>query len=243
MLFGCGSEETPAPTEQPPNYFPDAIGTEWVYSEADGHHWTREVSGETDIDGKPYRVFTDTPRLTETFPDFLYSTYFRTTPNAVVFTVSEQITDYLEAELPKAVQDDFAGLELTVVLDPFAHPELVFFQTPLGPALQWDALNIKVNGNIVLQDLALLQIPFEAHITVKAEVVAESPLETPAGNFEKTYRIDYQTDVTHTLFSRVETIQLQQTLWFAPHVGIVKFGNGHDVTELIAYSFQGTTEE
>ena len=154
-----------------------------------------------------------------------------------MFTVSEKVTDYFQTELPKAVQDEFAGLELTVAVEPFAHPELIFFQIPLAPNFQWDALNITVNGNIILQNLVLLQIPFEARIRVKAEVVAESPLDTPAGNFEKTYQVEYQTEITHTLFSTDETIQGRQTIWFAPHIGVVKIEDEHDVTELIEYSF------
>ena len=237
ILFGCGSDETPAPVKEMPNYFPDAIGSRWIYKNSDGIQWTREVSGEANIGGKDYRVFKDTSPLSETKLDFLNSTYYRVTPNEVIYTASEQVTDHVQTELPKAVQDEFAGLELTVAVEPFAHPELVFFQIPLVPNSQWDALNIKVNGNIILQNLVLLQIPFEAHISIKAEVIAESPLETPAGNFEKTYRIEYQTEIRHTLFSTDETIQQNQTIWFAPHVGVVKVEYPHDVTELIEYSF------
>ncbi len=238
ILFGCGSDETPAPVEQMPNYFPDAIGNRWMYRNADGSQWTREVSGEANIEGKDYRIFKDTPPLAGTNLDFLNSTYYRVTPNKVMFTVSQKVTDYLQTEIPKAVQDEFAGLELTVAIEPFAHPELVFFQIPLVPNFQWDALNIEVSGNIILQNLTLLQIPFEAHISVKAEVVAESPLETPAGNFEKTYQIEHQTEITHTLFSTDETIQGNQTIWFAPHVGVIKIEDEHGTTELIEYTLK-----
>ena len=237
-LFGCGSDETPEPMEQMPNYFPDAVGSRWIYRNSDGSQWTREVSGEANIEGKDYRVFEDTPPIVGTELDFLNSSYYRVTSNAVMFTVSEKVTDYLQTELPKAAQDEFAGLELTVAVEPFAHPELIFLQIPLVPNFQWDALNIKVSGNIILQNLALLQIPFEAHIRVKGEVVAESPLETSAGNFEKTYRIEYQTEIRHTLFSADETIQGQETIWFVPHVGVVKIENADDVTELIKYIFK-----
>ena len=243
ILFGCGSDETPVPVEEMPNYFPDAIGSRWIYKNSDGSQWTREVSGEANIDGKDYRIFKDTPPLAEADLDFLYSTYHRVTPNAVMFTVSEKVTDYIQTEIPKAVQDAFAGLELTVAIEPFVHPELLSFHIPLVPNFQWDALNIKVNGNIILQDLVLLQIPFDAHIRIKAEVVAESPLETPAGNFEKAYRIEYQTEITHTLFSTDETIQGNQTLWFTPHVGIVKIEDKHGLKELIEYSLTQAIQE
>lgn len=238
FLLGCGSDETPVPMEQMPNYFPDAIGSRWMYRDADEAQWTRAVSGEANIEGKVYRIFKHTPPLGGADLDFLNSTYYRVTPNTVVFTVSQQVTDYLQTEIPKAVQDEFAGLELTVAVEPFAHPELVFFQVPLAPNFQWDALNIAVSGNIILQNLTLLQIPFEAHISVKAEVVAEIPLETPAGSFEKTYQIEYQTEITHTLFSADETIQGTQTIWFAPHVGVVKIEDAHSTTELIEYTLK-----
>lgn len=243
LLSNCGSDETPTPTEQMPNYFPDAVESRWVYRNSDGLQWTTEVSGETNIEGKNYRIFKDTPPNADTELDFLYSTYYRVTPNQVLFTVSEKVTDYIQTEIPKAAQDEFAGLELTVALEPFVPPELVFFQIPLVPNSEWDALNVQVNGNIILQNLVLLQIPFEAHISVKGEVVAESPLETPAGNFEKTYRIEYQTEITHTLFSGDETVQGNQTIWFAPHVGIVKMADEHGVTELIEYTLVRTTQE
>ena len=57
ILFGCGSDETPAPVEEMPNYFPDAIGSRWIYRNSDGSQWTREVSGEANIEGKDYRIF------------------------------------------------------------------------------------------------------------------------------------------------------------------------------------------
>ena len=243
LLSGCGSDDTLAPIEQMPNYFPDAVGSRWIYRKSDASQWTREVSGTVNIQGKDYQVFEDTPPITGTELDFLNSTYYRVTSNAVMFTVSERVTDYLQTELPKAAQDEFAGLELTVAVEPYTHPELVFFHIPLVPNFQWDALNIEVSGSIVLQNLLLLQIPFEAHIHVKAEVVAESPLVTPAGSFEKTYRIEYHTEITYTLFSTDETIQGEQTIWFAPHVGIVKLENKLGVTELIEYSLTQTLQE
>ena len=132
FLCGCGSDETPVPMEQMPNYFPDAVGSRWIYRDSDGRQWTREVSGEANIEGKDYRTFEDTSPITGTELDFLNSTYYRVTSSEVMFTVSEKVTDYLQTELPKAVQDQFAGLELTVAVEPFAHPELVFFQIKIA---------------------------------------------------------------------------------------------------------------
>ena len=243
ILFGCGSDDTPAPMERKPSYFPDAVGSRWVYRNSDGLQWTREVSGETNIDGKDYRIFEDMLPIQTTEFDLLKSIYHRVTSNQVLSVVGEQIEHYVQTELPIAVQEEFAGLELTAVVEPISYPELVLLQTPLIPNLQWDAFNVKVEGNIILQNLALLQIPFEVHISVKVAVVAERPLETPIENFGQTYRIEYQTEITRTLFSGDETINHNLTVWFVPHVGIVKTENEDGLTELIEYDLVPTIEE
>ena len=88
-----------------------------------------------------------------------------------------------------------------------------------------------------MQNLVLLQIPLEAQVSIKGKVVAKSPLETPAGSFEETYQIAYEMEFTHTLFPEAEVLRQRQTVWFVPHVGIVKIENESGVTDLISYTF------
>ena len=237
LLFSCGSDETPEPIEQMPNYFPDAVGSRWTYLNSDGTQGTVEVSGETNIDGKNYRILKDTPPPKGTEFDLLKPIYYRVTQNEVFFVVGGKIDQYVQNELPASVQDDFAGLELRVAVDSISYPELIFFQFPLIPNSQWEALNLKMSGSISLQNLALLQFPFEVIMRVTGKVVAEGPLETPASSLAETYQIEYQTEITQTLFSETETWQDSQAIWFAPHVGIVKTENEDgDGAVLIAYS-------
>ena len=237
ILFGCGSDETSEPIEQQmPNYFPDAVGSRWVYRDTDGSEWTREVIDGTSSHGVGYKVFTYTPLVSETALNHLKPDAFRVTDSQVFFIIGEKIDRYVQNELPVLVQDEFEGLALNITVVPSTHSEFVFFQSPLTPSSQWDAFNTDVNGSIVLQNLALLQFPFEVHVRVKGEVIAVGSLETPAGSFEETYQIEYQTESTRTLFSEAETTQQHQTVWFVPHVGIVKIEDEHGVTELIAYT-------
>ena len=244
VLFGCGSDETPAPIEQQmPNYFPDAVGSQWVYRNADGSEWSREVTDGNGVQGEGYQVFRYTPATPETELDSLKPDGFRVTDNDVLFVVGEKIDRYVQNKLPASVADEFAGLALDIAVEPITHPELVFFQFPLTPNFQWDAFNTSLNGTIILQNLVLLQLPFEVHVHVKGEVVAVDSLETPAGNFEETYQVEYQTEITQTLFSsEAETTQQRQKVWFAPYVGIVKIEDERGVTELIAYTLATTAE-
>ena len=244
ILFGCGADETPAPIEpQMPNYFPDTVGSRWVYQNPDGSEWSREITDGNNIHGEGSQVFTYSPPVPETEFDYLKPDVLRVTDSQVLFGIGEKIDRYVQDELPASVADEFVGLELDITIDPITHPEFVFCQLPLTPNFQWDALRTTVNGSIVLQNLALLQFPFEVQVSVKGEVVAVGPLETPAGIFEETYQIEYKTEITQMLFSEAETTQQHQTVWFAPHIGIVKIEDARGVTALIAYTFPQTTEE
>ncbi len=244
IVFGCGSDETPAPIEQMPNYFPDAVGSRWTYRNTDGSEWTREIIDGTDTHGVGYKVFNYTPPVSETELNSLKPDAFRVTDSQIFFIIGEKIDRYVQNEIPVLLQDEFEGLDLDIVIEPITHPEFVFFQLPLTPSFQWNAFRTDVNGSIVLQNLVLLQFPFAVHISVKGAVVAAEALETPAGSFEEMYQIEYRTEIARTLLSaETETTQLHQTVWFAPHVGIVKIEDERGVTELIAYTFPQTVEE
>ena len=238
ILLGCGSDEMRAPVEpQMPNYFPDTVGSRWVYRLPDGSEWSRAVTDGNSIHGEGSHGFVYTPVSSETEFDYLKPDVFRVTDTQVLFGIGEKIDRYVQNVLPTWVADEFAGLELDIAMEPITHPEFVFCQLPLTPNFEWDVFHTKVKGSTVLQNLALLQFPFEVQVRVKGEVVAVDSLETPAGSFEGTYQIEYKTEITRTLFSEAETTQQRQTVWFAPHVGIVKMEDESGVTALIAYTF------
>lgn len=226
-----------------PNYFPDAVGSRWVYRNADGYEWTREITDGYSTAEGDYQRFTYTQLSADDTLDYLKPNAFRVAENRVLFAIGEKVDQYIQTELPVLVQDEFAGLKLDIALEEVPHPDFVFFEFPLRPNVEWDAFNTKVNGSLVLQNLVLLQIPFEAQLSIKGRVIAESPIETPVGSFEQTHQIEYEIEFTHTLFPEAEVVRQRQTIWFAPHVGIVKIENENDVAELIAYTFPQTIEK
>ena len=243
LLTACGSDEIPEPAETKPNYFPDAIGSRWVYRNSEGLQWVWLVNGEKTINEKNYFVFDDTPAISDAEFDFLKPTNFRSTQDQVFFAIGDKIERYIQTELLTLVQDEFAGLEVKIDVDPISYPELFFFQIPLTLNSQWDALNVNVSGNFILQDLILLNIPFEVHLKVKGEVIGKEVLGTPAETFENTFKIKYTTEITHITFDNEEVTKRNQTIWFVPHVGIVKIEDEHGVTELIEYSLVSKIEE
>ena len=242
LLFACGSDEIPEPAETKPNYFPDTIGSRWVYRNSDGLQWTWLVTSDKTIDDINYRFLENTPVMVGTEFDYLIPTFNRISENQILLNVGEKIDHYIQTELPTLVQDEFAGLDVKVAVEPIPYPELLFFQIPLTSNFQWDALNVTVSGNLILQDLTLLQIPFEGHFNIKGEVIGEVPLDTPAGRFENTFQVKYKTEIVQTVFSNEESTIHDQTIWFVPHVGIVKIEDEHGEMELIEYTLESPTE-
>jgi len=235
LFIACGSDEIHEPTETKPNYFPDAVGSRWVYQNADGSTWTREITDGNDSQEKDYQTFTYIPPVSEAEIDFLKSKSFRVAQNQIFFDIGEKIDHYIQTDLLTSVKDEFEGLEINVALEPIPLSELLFFQIPLTANFQWDALDIKVNGNIMLQNLTLLQFPFEVHFNIKGEVISKETVEIPAGRFENAFQIKYSTIIIQTVLSNDETTIRDQTIWFVPHVGIVKIKDESGVTELIEH--------
>ncbi|MDE0316072.1 MAG: hypothetical protein OXM61_14315 [Candidatus Poribacteria bacterium] len=235
LFIACGSDEIHEPTETKPNYFPDAVGSRWVYQNADGSKWTREITDGNDSQEKDYQTYTNTPPVSEAEIDFLKPTSFRVARNQFFFGITEKIDRYIQTKLLTSVKDEFQGLDLNVTLEPIPLSELIFFEIPLTANSQWDALNIKVNGNIMLQNLTLLQFPFEVHFNIKGEVISQDTIETPAGRFENTFEVKYSTKIVQTVLSNEESTVNNQTIWFVPHVGIVRMEDERGVTELIEY--------
>ena len=238
LLFSCGSDDIPEPVKSEPNYFPDTVGSKWVYRDAAGQEWTREITDRNDTQDNIYQTFNYPSTDLETEIDILRPTFFRVTQNNILLDVSDKIDKYIQTELPKSVQDDFAGLDVKVVTEQVSYPELVFLQLSLTSNFHWKALDVQAQGNLILQDLTLLHIPFEVLINIKAEVLSQTHIETPAGSFENTYQIEYQNDVTHTVFSEKDSFINTHTIWFTPHVGIVKIEDHRGVSELVGYTLK-----
>lgn len=238
LFLACGSDEIPEPVETKPNYFPDSIGSRWVYRKSDGQEWTQEIIEVNDNLDNHYQTFKYTPSMSKTVLDFLTPTSFHISQNHVLYFINDNLNHYIQTELLSLVQDDFIGLDIKVVPEPIQYPDLIILQLPLTLDLYWDAFHVEVQGSFILQDLTLLQIHFDAIIDIKAEVLGIKTVNTPAGSFDDTYKIEFQIDISHTVLSDEDSSKHMQSIWFTPHVGIVKIMNHRGVSELVEYTLK-----
>ncbi len=242
LLTGCGSDESVSLSQSTelsiPNYFPDELGSRWVYSGPDGKQWVREVTHERTIGENVYRVFTYTPPLEDVTFNLLRISQYRVTQNRVL-TFVEDIDRYVKAKAPEfQVQGAFGRIEFEVQVDSISERELVFYRIPPTPNVQWGVLDVKVERRVLLQGLELLQLAFEMHLRIEGTVVGTpKTVQTPAGTFENTYKIEYRSGYTFFIIDEeVATPEVTDTVWLAPHVGIVRFENERGITELVDYT-------
>ena len=85
LFIACGSDDEPEPTAIKPNYFPDAVGTKWVYRTYDGSQWTWLVSDEISINDILFQNIDYLPEVNGKYLDLLIPSSFRVTQNQVFF--------------------------------------------------------------------------------------------------------------------------------------------------------------
>ena len=243
LFFGCSSDEDPEQTTFKSNYFPNTVGTRWVYRTPEGLLWTWLVTDEITPNSILFQKIEYTPEMTGNVLDLIIPSSFRVTQDQVFITVDERINNYLQNGLPKVVDDEFTGLEIRVNSDTESYPELLFLQTPLTLNSQWDALDTNITGNLILQDLVLLQFEFDVQISISGKILDKNVIQTPAGTFENAFQLQYEIDITHLVLSNEETVNNTQLIWFVPHVGIVKIEDDEGITELIEYHLQPSVQE
>lgn len=153
---------------------------------------------------------------------------------------SKLSVDSLKKSLPP---DDgiTVDLDYEIKVDPIDRLKLLHKQVDMNK--EWKALEI--NAKIVMkfniegieifkdaEDLPTTILDFD--IVEKARVVGTESVETPAGNFHECLKIVYKTDTKMTETRPIASADVPgesvTTIWFAPHVGIIKI---HSETEKI----------
>ena len=246
MILGCGDgkegitrESVVGPAEEPPNYYPNTIGSRWVYRNPDGFEWAREVTETAEIGLYLYHVFNYDPPIEDARFNFLKTPSYRITRNRVLFFVGDEIDRAYTEDLTEFLRDsyqEFGNIKINV--NAVSQEELVFFRIPPDRGIQWEVIDMRASGNVIFRDQGNFILPFELNWVNTGLVTRLESVETPAGKFDDCFKIQYDSKVTAVVNEEEEEILRTevQNIWLAPEVGMVKIEDEDGITELIEYT-------
>ena len=236
MLMGDAAETI--------QYFPETLGTYWVYEDQDGNELTRRVVEGKEIAGEMYHAFSYEPALKDSvdYNYYIHPNFYQVGEERVTFLVADEVEKTIKAHLTEEMKAFLKILEKmgapftmlykveTEVQDPFyVLPRPVTFNE------KWKATEIK--AKITMQPVPPQDPPkaaIEFTIVETGTVVGRENVETPAGTFENCLKIEYRTETQMEVsspelgFGSETPGESFTTLWVAPNIGIVKF---HQKTE------------
>ena len=220
-------------------YFPETLGSYWVYENQDGNELTRRVVEGKEIAGEMYHAFSYEPALKDSvdYNYYIHQNFYQVGEERVTFLVADEVEKTIKAHLTEEMKAFLKILEKmgapftmlykveTEVQDPFyVLPRPVTFNE------KWKATEIK--AKITMQPVPPQDPPkaaIEFTIVETGTVVGRENVETPAGTFEDCLKIEYRTETQMEVsspelgFGSETPGESFTTLWVAPNIGIVKF--------------------
>ena len=218
LIFGFGV--TLLGNESVDIYFPDKLGSTWVYEDQDGKEFTRLAVEKKDIEGKIYNAFNYEPNLKdwENYEYYIYPQLYQVDDKWVAFYVGDDIEKAHKSILNKRLQEIVAELRklmtgklppgITVEYKHNIEPKAqdFFYLFPMSTTLneEWIAMqvDIKVEMSLNIQGAPVeiakdfKTISATKSILETGKVTAKETVETDAGMFEDCLKIEYQTKTT-----------------------------------------------
>lgn len=201
-------------------YFPDKIGSSWVYVNEDGDEITRTAVEGEDVDGTTYRAFTYEPAIDdwEKYQYVVHPYLYQVGEEWITFLVGDEIEQatksILEKKLDETValmQEQVAGqlppgitIDFDFDVDPQAQDLFYLFPIPITYNEEWVAmhLDIKVDMTMDVQG-APAELPAELQTITSTTSIEETgvilgteTVETEAGTFDDCLIIEYKTKTT-----------------------------------------------
>lgn len=228
MLMGDASETT--------QYFPETLGSYWVYEDQDGNELTRRVVEGKEIAGEMYHGFNYEPALKDSanYDYHIHPNFYRIGEEKVTFWIGDEVEKAVKAHLTEEMKAFLKILEkmgapftMLYKVEIEAHDPLPI---PVTLNEKWKATQIK--AKITMQPVPPQDPPkatIEFTIVETGTVVGTENVETPAGTFEDCLKIEYRTETEVEVssselgFGSETPGESFTTLWVAPNIGIVKF--------------------
>ena len=221
FIFACST--TLMGNEWANYYFPDAIGSYWVYEDHNGDELTREAIEPQNIDGDSYSTFSYDPGL-ENWADFehyVHPYYYQVGDDWVAFFVGTEVQNAVKASMiqqmdealvvmRQAMQDQLPeGLNVTFDIDyevdVKSQDYFYFLPTPATYNEEWTAIEVNVVLTMTIDIKGLpVEIPggstqtattYTTYVEV-GNVTGTETVETDAGTFEDCLVVEYRTDAS-----------------------------------------------
>lgn len=218
LIFGLGV--TLLANEWATTYFPDKLGSYWVYTDQDGNKLTRYAVEEKDVEGETFRSFDYEPEIDD-WEKYLYAAHpflYQVGEEWVAFYVGDDIEAATKSILSKKLDETLgtirqrtAGqlpegitMDFNYTIEPKAQDYFFLFPTPVKYNEEWIAmrLEVKVKMKIDIQG-APVEIPAErksisstTNVVKTGNVIGTETVDTQAGTFEECLKIEYRAKTT-----------------------------------------------
>lgn len=231
MLMGDAAETI--------QYFPETLGSYWVYEDQDGNELTRRVVEGKEIAGEMYHAFSYEPALNDSvdYNYHIHPNFYQVGEERVTFLIGDEVEKTIKAHLTEEMKAflkilEKMGAPFTMLYKVETEAQDSFHVLPIPVTFneKWKATEIK--AKITMQPVPPQDPPkaaIEFTIVETGTVVGRENVETPAGTFEDCLKIEYRTETQMEVsspelgFGSETPGESFTTLWVAPNIGIVKF--------------------
>lgn len=198
-------------------YFPDSIGSTWVYVDQDGNTLTRSAVEEKNVDGTTYRAFSYQPELQdlEQYQYLMHPLLYNVGEKWVALYVGDNIETATKSILSKRLDETIASMRLLIseqlppgitidfdyTVNPTAQDYFYLFPIPITYNEEWIAMELVVkvnmsmdiNGAAVEPPAELKSIISTTNFEERGKVIGKETVETQAGKFDDCIKIEYRT--------------------------------------------------
>lgn len=221
LIFGCTA--TLMGNEWADYYFPDALGSYWVYEDHNGDTLTRYAIEPDEIDGETYHAFTYDPGLEDwiDFEHYIHPYYYQIGDDWVAYFVGTEVENAVKATtiqeadealvfLRQGMQEQIPegmgiSVDIDYEVDVKSQDYFYLLPTPATFNEEWTAIEVNVTLTLTIDIKGLpVEVAGDANQTVTSyttyveigNVTDTETVETDAGTFEDCLVIEYRTDAT-----------------------------------------------
>lgn len=221
LVFCCST--TLMSNEWANYYFPDALGSYWVYEDQNGDELTRYAIEPEEIEGETYSAFTYDPGLEDwaDFEHYLQPYYYQISDDWVAFFVGTEVENASKASLIKQMEDALVvmrqamqeqmpegfnvSFDIDYEIDVKSQDYFYFLPTPATFNEEWTAIEANVVLTLTIDIKGLpVEIPGGSTQTATTyttyvemgNVTGTETVETDAGTFEDCLVVEYRTDTS-----------------------------------------------